>query len=125
MIGNDQVFGIKRTLDAVEGLQLFALSRTPHNDAAFNLVEIEDMRGLAHRQPGKIRGIDRVGNLFLLEQAEIGSDLCAREPIFRVANRDAAQHTRREAAASLFGFDLDGKRPARTAHALEGLHREH
>ena len=70
VIGDDQVFGIERALDAVEGLELFAFAGAADDDAAFNLVEVEGVRGLAHGEPCKVGGVDGVGDFLLLEKAK-------------------------------------------------------
>ena len=106
MIGNDQIVRVEHTLHAIQGFEPFPLARPAHNDTALELVEIEDVRGLAHQEPGKVRGIDGVRNLLLLEKVEIRGHLSAREPVARLADGHVAQHTRRKSAASVFGLDL-------------------
>ncbi len=105
VVGHDKVFRIERTFYAIQRLELLAFFGAPHHDAALDLVQVEDMRGLAHRQPGKVGGIHGVRDAFLFEQAEVGGDFRAREPVARIADGDAAQHPRGEAPAGVFGLD--------------------
>ncbi len=84
VVGDDEVFGIERALDAVEGLELFAFAGAANDDAAFDLVEVEGVGGLAHGEPGEVGGVDGVGDLLLLEQAEVRGDFSAGEPVARV-----------------------------------------
>ncbi len=109
VIGDDKVFGIEGALDAVEGLEFFAFAGAADDDAAFDLVEVEGVGGLAHGEPCEVGGIDGVGDLLLLEQGEVGGDFGAGEPVARVADGDVAQNAGGEAAAGVFGFDLDGE----------------
>ncbi len=47
-VGNDEVISREPAFDAVEGLEHFAFAGTAHDDgAAFQQVEIEDVRGMA------------------------------------------------------------------------------
>ena len=71
VIGDDQIVGVEHALHAIQRLQPFALARPAHNDAALELVEIEGVRGLAHRQPCKVCGIDGVGDFLLLQKREV------------------------------------------------------
>ena len=107
VVGDDKVFGIEDAVDAVEGLELFTLARAAHDDAAFDLVEVEGVRGLAHGEPCEVGRIDCVGDLLLLEEAEVGADFGAGEPVARFGDGDAAEDARGEAAAGIFGFDLE------------------
>ena len=109
VIGDDEVFGIERAFDAVEGLEFFALARAADDDAAFDLVEVEGVGGLAHGEPCEVGGVDGVGDLLLLEQAKVGGDFSAGEPVARIADGDVAQDAGGEAAAGVFGFDADGE----------------
>ena len=115
MIGDDEVFGIERALDAVEGLELFAFAGAADDDAAFDLVEVEGVGGLAHGEPCEVGGVDGVGDFLLLEKLEVGGDFGAGKPVARVADGDAAQNAGGEAAAGVFGFDAHGEGLARTA----------
>ena len=109
VIGDDEVFGIEGALDAVEGLEFFAFAGAADDDAAFDLVEVEGVGGLAHGEPCEVGGVDGVGDLLLLEKAEVGGDFGAGEPVARVADGDVAEDAGGEAAAGVFGFDLDGE----------------
>ena len=110
VVGDDEVFGIERALDAVQGLELFAFAGAADDDAAFDFVEVEGVGGLAHSEPGEVGGVDGVGDLLLLEQAEVRGYFRAGKPVARVADGDVAEDAGGEAAAGIFGFDLDGKR---------------
>jgi hypothetical protein len=77
VIGDDEVVGRARALYAVESLEPLAFARAAHDDAAFDLVEIEGVRGLAHGEPCKVRGVDGVGDFFLLEKREVGRNFRA------------------------------------------------
>ena len=123
VVGDDEVFGVEGALDAVEGLELFAFAGAADDDAAFDLVEVEGVRGLAHGEPGKVGGVDGVGDLLLLEQAEVGGDFRAGEPVARVADGDVAQNAGGEAAAGVFGFDLHGEGLGRRVAAREARSR--
>ncbi len=105
VVGDDEVFGIEGAVDAVEGLELFAFAGAADDDAAFDLVEVEGVGGLAHGEPGEVGGVDGVGDLLLLEEAEVGGDFGAGEPVAGVADGDVAKDARGEAAAGIFGFD--------------------
>ena len=107
MVGDDEVFGIESALDAVEGLEAFAFAGAAHDDAAFDLVEVEGVSGLAHGEPCEVGGVDGVGDLLLLEKREVGGDFGAGEPVARIADGDAAKDAGGEAAAGVFGFDAD------------------
>ncbi len=109
VVGDDEVFGIESALDAVERLELLAFAGAANDDAAFDLVEVEGVGGLAHGEPCEVGGVDGVGDLLLLEQAEVGGDFSAGEPVAGVADGDATQNAGGEAAAGVFGFDLDRK----------------
>src|SRR6476620_7021790 len=50
VVGDDEVFGIEGTFDSVEGLEAFAFARTADDDSAFDLVEVEGVGGLTHRE---------------------------------------------------------------------------
>ncbi len=109
VVGDDEVFRIEGAFDAIEGLELFAFAGAADNDAAFDFVEVECVRGLAHGEPCEVGSIDGVGDLLLFKEAEVGGDFGAGEPVARVADGDAAQNAGGEAAAGVFGFDLDGE----------------
>ncbi len=117
VVGDDEVFGIEGALDAVEGLELFAFAGAADDDAAFDLVEVEGMGGLAHGEPGEVGGVDGVGDFLLLEQGEVGGDFGAGEPVADSHDGDAAQDAGGEAAAGVFGFDARRRRAARTGLA--------
>ena len=117
VVGDDEVFGIEDALDAVEGLELFAFAGAADDDAAFDLVEVEGVGGLAHGEPGEVGGVDGVGDFLLLEQGEVGGDFGAGEPVARFADGDAAQNAGGEAAAGVFGFDAARRRAWRPACA--------
>ena len=131
VIGDDQVFGIEGALDAVEGFELLAFARAADDDAAFDLVEVEGVRGLAHGEPGEVGGIDGVGDLLLLEQGEVRRDFRAGKPVARFADGDVAQDAGGEAAAGVLGFDRDRERlvpqvvarAARTSSGAAAGHR--
>ena len=109
MIGNHHVVRVQRALDSVQSLQLFAFARAANDDAALDLVQVEGVGGLAHRQPGVIGGVHGVRNHLLLEQAKVGGHLRAGKPVARVADGHIAQHPRREAATGLPRLDDDGE----------------
>ena len=111
MIGHNQVFRIERPLHAVQRLQPLALARPPHHDAPLDLVQVEDVRRLPHRQPGKVRSVDSIRDLFLFQQPKVGSHLSARKPVPRVAYSNAAQHPRRKSSARVLGLDPHRKGP--------------
>ena len=86
VVGDDEIFRIEDALDAVEGLELLAFARAANDDAAFDLVEVEGVGGLAHGEPDKVGGIDGIGDLLLLEEIEVGGDFSAGEPVARFAD---------------------------------------
>ncbi len=67
------------------------------------------MRGLAHGEPCEVGGIDGVGDFLLFEKAEVGGDFGSWEPVAGVADGDAAENARGEAAAGVLGFDGHGE----------------
>ena len=145
VVGDDQVFGIEHALNAVEGLQLFAFAGAADDDAAFDLVEVESVRGLAHGEPRKVGGIDGIGDFLLLEQREVGGDFRAGEPVARFADGEprrtravkrpqassASMRTERAGGGlgcwkcDIEGFELDavdGGRFARDAVVIHGVY---
>ena len=78
-VGDDEVVGIEDAFDAVERLQLFAFAGAADDDAAFDLVEVEGVGGMAHAEQDEVGGIDGVGDQLLAEQGEaLGDDAGAR-----------------------------------------------
>jgi len=56
-VGDDQIFRRELALHSVERLQHLASERPPHQDlAAFEQVEIKDVRGMSHLPQRVIRG---------------------------------------------------------------------
>ena len=75
LVGDDEVIGIERALHSVQSPQLLAFAGAADDDAALELVEVKDVGGLANGERAVIRGVDRVGDGFLLEQTEaLGDD---------------------------------------------------
>ena len=109
VIGYDQVFRIECAIQAVECFEALALAGAAHHDAAFDLVQVEGVRGLAHGYPCKVGGVYGVGDLLLLKQAEVGCYFRAWKPVARTSDGDAAQYARGKAAAGVLGLDLHGK----------------
>ena len=90
--------------------ELFAFAGAADDDAAFDLVEVEGVGGLAHREPCEVGGVDGVGDLFLLEEAEVGGDFGAGDTSRAMsADGDVAKDAGGEAAAGVLGFDRDGE----------------
>ena len=118
VVGNHQVFGIERAFHAVESLEPLALARAAHDDAALEFVEIERVRGLAHRQPDEVGGVDCIGDLFLLEQPEVRGNVSARKPVARLADGHLAQNARGESPAAIFGLDAHREASSRTANIV-------
>ena len=88
-------------------------ARAPHHDAALDLVQVEDVRRLPHRQPRKVRRIHGIRDLFLLQQRKISRHLRARKPVPRLADRHLAQHPRRKPPAGILSLNPHRIRPGR------------
>ena len=58
-IGDDEVVGHEFALAAVQQAQLFPGARTAHHNATLQGVQIEDVGGLAHGEPGEVRHVHR------------------------------------------------------------------
>ena len=60
-VGDDQIFGRELAVNSVESLERFAVARATNDDlAAFEQVEIERVRGMAHlpqRVVGSVGGV--------------------------------------------------------------------
>ena len=110
VIRHNQVFGVKHALHAVQRFQPLAFACAANNDAAFDFVQIEGVRRLAHRQPCKVCSVHGVRDALLFEQSKVCGDLRTFEPIARVADGDAAQDARCEAAALILSLNGDRKR---------------
>jgi len=76
------------------------------DDAAFDLVEVKGVGGMAHAEEDEVGGIDGVGDLFLVEEGEVFGD-CAGAG----RDGDVADDLGGEAAAEAFGFggNADGE----------------
>ena len=74
MIGDDEVFRIEDALNAVEGAELFALACAAHDDSTFELVEVEDVRGLPDGEGAVVGRVDGVGDGLLFKQAKAFGD---------------------------------------------------
>jgi len=117
LVGDDQIVGNEGAFGAVQQLQFFAGACATHDDAAFNLVQIEGMGRLPHREPTEVGRIDRRGDRLLPERREVVGDDALRR-----ANRDTTNDARGEAAAQVLRLDADGK--AYTGHVLRGCFAE-
>src|ERR1700759_1268479 len=58
LIGNDEAFAIKVALDLVQCFELFSLARPANNDRTLDLVEIEGVRRLTHREQDVVGRVD-------------------------------------------------------------------
>ena len=67
VVGDDEIVGIEGALDSIEGTEFFALARAADDDAAFDLVEIEGVGGLANGQRDEVGRVDGVGDELLFE----------------------------------------------------------
>ena len=105
VIGHHKVIRVQHALHSVQRLQPLALARPPHYDPSLNLVQIEGVCRLAHRQPCEVGRIHGIQNHLLLEQREIRRNLSAREPVARLADRHIAQHTRSKPPALVLGLN--------------------
>ncbi len=75
-----------------------------HDDAAFDLVEIEGVRGLAHGEPREVGGVDGVVDEFFIQDGKVPRD-SGKGQVKRVMDGDVPQDTRSETTAGVFGFD--------------------
>ncbi len=73
-VGYDEVVGFEGALGAVEELELFAFVGEADDDAAFELVEVEGVGGMAHAEEDEVAGVDGVRNLLLAEEGEVFGD---------------------------------------------------
>ncbi len=87
-----------------------------NDDAAFDLVEVEGVGGMAHAEEDEVAGVDGVADQLLAEEGEVFGDGAG-------AGRygDATEDLGGEAAAETFGIrgDADGE-----GGVDEGAHRE-
>ena len=104
LVGDDEVVGGEDVLGAVEELEFFSCPCESGDDGAFDLVEVEAVRGLAHGKPAEVGGVDRGGDLFLAEGGEVVGDEAGGG-----TDGDAANHAGGEAAAEVVSFDADGE----------------
>ncbi len=79
--------------------RLFAFVGEADDDAAFQLVEVEGVGGMAHAEEGEVAGVYGVGDLFLVEEGEEFGDLAGAG-----GYGDVAEDLGGEAAALVFGF---------------------
>ena len=100
LIGDHQIIRIEKALHAIERAQLLAVARAADNDPALQLVQIERVRRLPHRQHNIIGRIDSVENRLLLQQPEP-----LRHHARRRRKPNIEQHPRREPPAQLRLFD--------------------
>ena len=104
VVGYYEVVGFEDALGAVEEFELFAFAGEADDDAAFELVEVEGVGGMAHAEEDEVAGVDGVGDLFLAEEIEVFGDLAGAG-----GDGDVAEDLGGEAAAEvLVGFDGDG-----------------
>jgi len=75
VIGNDQVLRIERALHTIERLEPFAFTGAADNDAAFDLVQIEGVGGLAHGHPDEVGGVYCIRDLLLFQEPEVARNL--------------------------------------------------
>ena len=109
VVGHDEVVGFEGAFGAVEEFELFAFVGEADDDAAFELVEVEGVGGMAHAQEDEVAGVDGVGDLFLVEEGEVFGDLARGW-----GDGDVAEDLGGEAAAEVFCFDGDGEGCAST-----------
>ena len=69
-ICNDDIVGIEHAVDPVKCLQPLPWPRATNNDGAFNLVEVEGMRRVAHAEEHVVAGIDCIQDELLAEGGE-------------------------------------------------------
>src|SRR5260370_31213291 len=74
------------------------------DDAAFELVEVEGVSGMAHAEEDEVAGVDCVRDLFLAEEVEVFGDLAGAG-----GDGDVAEDLGGEAAAEGGGFYGDGE----------------
>ena len=85
---------VEGAVGAVEELELFAGVGAADDDAAFDLVEVEGVGGVAHAEEAEVGGVDGVGDLLLAEERRsIGDEAGAR------GDGDVAEDAGGEAAA--------------------------
>ena len=104
LVGDDEVVGVEDALHSIQGAELFAFAGSAHDDAAFELVEIEDVGRLSDGERAVVGGVDGVGYGLLLEQAEALGDDASRG-----LDGDVAEDAGGEASAEFGFFDGDGK----------------
>ena len=97
---DDQIFGVENTFDAVQGLELFSAARATHDDAAFELVSIEGVGGMAHGEGDEVGCVDRIGDELLLQQGEALGNQAAGG-----LNAHMAERARSEASAEFRSLD--------------------
>ena len=101
-VGDDQVVWDQGAGGAVEELDLFAGVGLADDDAAFNLVDIEGVGGMAHAEQDEVGGVDGVGDWLLAEGREVFGDRA-----FAGGDGDVADDLRGEASAEGGLFDAD------------------
>ena len=100
LVGHHQVFGIEHTLDSIQRAEFFAAAGAAQDDAAFQLVAIEDVGGLTHGDGDVVGRVHGIGDELLLQQAEALGDYACRR-----LDTHLAERPRGEAAAELGSFD--------------------
>ena len=73
-VGDDEIVCDEGAGGAVEELQLFARAGVADDDAAFDLVEVEDVVGMAHAEEDEVGDVDGVGDLLEAELGEVVAD---------------------------------------------------
>ena len=114
LIGDHQVIRRQRVLASIQQLQPLARPRAPHHNPALNLVEVEHMRRLPHRQPSEVRRIHRPRDRLLPDRTEVLRDQTVRRLHIHIAN-----HSRRKPPAQILRLDPHRKRITRP----RSLHR--
>ncbi len=102
MVGYYEVVCFEDAVGAVEEFEFFSLVGEADDDAAFYLVEVEGVGGMAHAEESEVAGIDGVGDLFLIEEGEVLGYLAGAG-----GYGDVAEDLGGETAAEVFGFDGD------------------
>ena len=78
-VGDDQVFGRELALHAIQRFQRFASLRPPNDHAAaFEQIEIEDVRGFAPLPQDVVGGVDRIADGPLIDQLQPPGDVRRR-----------------------------------------------
>jgi hypothetical protein len=108
LVGDHQIVGNQRPGGAVQQPDLLARVGAAHHDAALDLVQVEDVVGMAHAEQHEVRDVDRVRDRFLPEFAEV-----MRDDALGGRDRDAADNLRGKASAQVRRLDADGERLGR------------